>query len=140
MNESTFSMRRFLVIAGVGLLLVAGLRLLGAGRSWTNPPPFPASGLHVLIVKQNADDAARPWLLATSFRDELDKRGAWRQWDADFSDDDLAKADATFSAAFRAAKADPKFRAPWVIWSDGRAGGSIPLPATEAETLQRIGK
>jgi hypothetical protein len=137
-----FNVRRFFVAIGAGLVLLAVVQGIGtlAGYSWTNPPPFPASQPHALLVTQNGDETARPWLTAKTFRDGLDARFTkWEKWDVDYQDKDLTDANRTLVAAFRAAKSNPDFSTPWLIWSDGRRGGSFPLPQSEAETLRKLG-
>lgn len=99
--------------------------------------PFPAQGLHVLIVHETKDAARLPAgqrtiLWSQASREFLDskcaldgKTRAWRIYDPDV--------DLTHEAqVWRDAMAVPRQSLPWLCLSNGRTGYSGPLPADVA--------
>jgi hypothetical protein len=101
--------------------------------------PFPATGLHVLIVFETADAVALPAgqraiLYGKANREFLNAKTApgpdgrtrsWRIYDAD--------TDVTAEAkVWQDAMAVPRQSLPWLVVSNGRTGFSGPLPADPA--------
>lgn len=126
-------MRRRLPLSLVLLALLCGCPVPapgpGPGPTPDGDAPFPAEGLHVLIIHETKDAAQLPagqrailWGQAT--REFLDgKTAGWRIYDP--------QQDVTNDAEVWKAGMDvPRESLPWLLVSNGRAGYSGPLPET----------
>lgn len=109
-------------------------------------PPFPADGLHVLMVFETATQnqlpaGQRSILFARSVREFLNGKTAkgpegspaYRIWDADTDVSGAAK-------VWQDAMAVPRQSLPWLIVNNGRAWYSGPLPADPAAFQELVNK
>lgn len=99
-------------------------------------PPFPGDGLRVVILEETASRSPINLMTSTAIRDYLKQKNAkWRQWDDDYTAEDIAYMEPEWREAYAISKDSSKGVLPWLIVSNGKGGYNGVLPKTEAEVL-----
>ena len=117
------------------------------GIDWIVPggdAPIKEAGIHVVVFHESsagasglpawwnsdADGSVRRWL-------ETNAKGNWRLLDKDTPLDAQPAWVKQGRASFDAKHGD---KMPWIVYSNGKRGGTVALPATAAETLALLDK
>jgi hypothetical protein len=118
------------------------------------PAPIKEAGFRVLILEEIADRSKLPRpqnaaINSTVMRGYMNgkcvkgadgKTPEWRDWDDDFTAEQLANESQLWRDAYARAKQDSAGKLPWLLVSNGKTGASVPFPATEAEVMTLLKK
>jgi len=131
----------WLMLLVAGVLIFVGVR---KGGVTPGPPPVPSDKFRVMIIEETEDRNKTAGVInGWKWREYITgKGGEYRLFDDDIAAADLATTPEVWQRMYAKTKEEAKGVTPWVLGTDGRAGVSGPLPATEealVETLQKIG-
>lgn len=168
LQSITVDGQTFDVIAGQILRLDARFKITGSVTPEPDPEPdpdpdpitdapFPSPGFAAIVIYETQETGKLPAsqsgiLNSAQVKQYLNSRCAkidgpdgkqtyaWRMWDDDYTDAQLANSPDVMRTAYRAVLSQAGGKLPWIAVSDGKTGFSGPLPTNVADTMALLKK